>query len=74
MSFDSLLDIVKKHGATGVLCLWVMVMHTRLNNVERLLYECYQNYPNHTKEQNEKIVRTYAVLPEPIKAKRRKDV
>lgn len=42
------LELIKKHGATAVLVLWLWHTHTRVQNLEEKLYNClererYQN-------------------------------
>jgi small nuclear ribonucleoprotein (snRNP)-like protein len=36
-----LVNIVTKHGVTGVLCACLFWMNSRLSEVEERLYECY---------------------------------
>ena len=36
-----LVNIVTKHGVTGVLCVCLFWMNSRLSEVEERLYECY---------------------------------
>jgi len=36
------LDLIKKHGATAVLVLWLWHTHTRVENLEAKLYNCLE--------------------------------
>jgi hypothetical protein len=72
MTPEYILSILTKHGATGVLCVWLSVMHFRISDLERKLYDCYRDKFT-TEQQHEKRKPIFAVLPEPIKAKRKRD-
>ena len=56
------LDLIKKHGATAVLVLWLWHTHTRVQNLEEKLYNCLERerYQNIYKKPEE------AVLPKKI--------
>jgi len=41
MNLESILEALKKYGATAVLVLWVLRQEARLNTVEDKLYNCY---------------------------------
>ena len=36
------LDLIKKHGATAVLVLWLWHTHNRVENLEQKLYNCLE--------------------------------
>ena len=36
------LELIKKHGATAVLVLWLWHTHTRVQNLEEKLYNCLE--------------------------------
>ena len=36
------LDLIKKHGATAVLVLWLWHTHQRVENLESKLYNCLE--------------------------------
>ncbi len=36
------LDLIKKHGATAVLVLWLWHTHQRVQNLEAKLYNCLE--------------------------------
>lgn len=36
------LDLIKKHGATAVLVLWLWHTHQRVQNLESKLYNCLE--------------------------------
>ena len=36
------LDLIKKHGATAVLVLWLWHTHTRVEHLEAKLYNCLE--------------------------------
>ena len=38
---DKFLDLIKKHGATGVLALWLFYTHTEVQDLKARLYDCY---------------------------------
>lgn len=56
------LELIKKHGATAVLVLWLWHTHTRVQNLEEKLYNCLERerYQNIYKKPEE------AVLPKKI--------
>ena len=43
VSIDKFLEILKKHGATGVLALWLFYTHTEVQDLKLRLYDCYGN-------------------------------
>jgi hypothetical protein len=42
MTLELILKGVQKYGVTGVLCIVLFWMNSRLNNVEAKLYNCYE--------------------------------
>lgn len=56
------LELIKKHGATAVLVLWLWHTHTRVQNLEEKLYNCLERerYQNIYKKPEQ------AVLPKKI--------
>lgn len=56
------LELIKKHGATAVLVLWLWHTHTRVQNLEEKLYNCLERerYQNIYKKPEE------AILPKKI--------
>jgi len=43
VSIDKFFEILKKHGATGVLGLWLFYTHTEVQDLKLRLYDCYGN-------------------------------
>lgn len=41
INIDKLLETIKKHGATGVLAMWLFYTHTEVQDLKLRLYECY---------------------------------
>lgn len=66
MATLSLIDLVKKHGAIGVLCAWLVYTNMRLNDVESKLYSCLSVKDKHEVKsaENQKPV---AILPKKLK-------
>jgi len=42
MTLELIIKAVQKYGVTGVLCIVLFWMNTRLDNVEAKLYSCYE--------------------------------
>ena len=40
---ESSFDLIKKHGATGVLFLWLIVTNMKVNEIEGRLYDCLED-------------------------------
>lgn len=68
---NDLLTAIKKHGALGVLAMWLWITHARVEKLEEKLYDCYEQnaisnviiYPN-----NKNLdIRFFAVLPNELK-------
>jgi hypothetical protein len=78
MTTTQLIEIVKKHGAIGVLCAWLVWTNVRLSNVESKLYLCYDRILTADVIQRGKIKfkkpTFYAILPETVKINRKKSI
>lgn len=74
MNPTALLDLLKKHGALGVLTIWLFYTNERLNKVEQELYRCYDkmSVSNEVGKRYPKGVDYYAVLPKQTLLKRKK--
>jgi hypothetical protein len=66
----TIIESIKKHGVTGLLCLCLWWMNGRLSDVEEKLYNCLttskavsasKHEPNH--------VQLFAILPDKLKVK-----
>ena len=76
MTATAILDLIKKHGALGVLAVWLFYTNERLNKVEQELYRCYDKMVafNEVGKRYPKSVKYYAVLPKETALKRKKTV
>lgn len=74
MTPTAILDLLKKHGALGVLTIWLFYTNERLNKVEQELYRCYDkmSVSNEVGKRYPKGVDYYAVLPKQTLLKRKK--
>lgn len=74
MNPTALLDLIKKHGALGVLAIWLFYTNERLNKVEQELYRCYDKMSasNEVNKSYPKGVDYYAVIPKQTLLKRKK--
>ena len=74
MTPTAILDLLKKHGALGVLTVWLFYTNERLNKVEQELYRCYDkmSVSNEVSKRYPKGVDYYAVLPKQTLLKRKK--
>ena len=67
MKIDNLIEVIKKHGATGVLAVWLLVMNARVTTLESQLYECYRSkMVENVLIKKQQLV---AILPEKIRIK-----
>jgi hypothetical protein len=66
----TIIESIKKHGVTGLLCVCLWWMNSRLSDVEQKLYNClttskavsaYKHESNH--------VQLFAILPDKLKVK-----
>jgi hypothetical protein len=74
MTLTSILDLIKKHGALGVLTIWLFYTNERLNKVEQELYRCYDKISAYNKvgKRYPKGVDYYAVIPKETSLKSKK--
>lgn len=74
MTPTALFDLIKKHGALGVLTIWLFYTNERLNKVEAELYRCYDKMVafDEVGKRYPKSVKYYAVLPKETALKRKK--
>lgn len=74
MTPTAILDLLKKHGALGVLTVWLFYTNERLNKVEQELYRCYDkmSVSNEVSKRYPKGVDYYAVIPKQTVLKRKK--
>jgi hypothetical protein len=74
MTPTSILDLIKKHGALGVLTIWLFYTNERLNKVEQELYRCYDKIIayNEVGKRYPKGFDYYAVIPKETSLKSKK--
>jgi hypothetical protein len=74
MTLTSILDLIKKHGALGVLTIWLFYTNERLNKVEQELYRCYDKMSayNEVGKRYPKGLDYYAVIPKETSLKSKK--
>ena len=74
MTATAILDLIKKHGALGVLAVWLFYTNERLNKVEAELWRCYDKMSASSdfKKRHIESVKYYAVLPKETTLKRKK--
>jgi hypothetical protein len=74
MTPTSILDLIKKHGALGVLTIWLFYTNERLNKVEAELYRCYDKMSayNEVGKRYLKVFDYYAVIPKETSLKSKK--
>lgn len=73
-----LVNIVTKHGVTGILCVCLFWMNSRLSDVEARLYECYDEATHmraSTSSSNavSSIDKLVAILPKELEIKKESD-
>lgn len=57
---------IKKHGALGVLALWLWITNARVEKLEQKLFDCYDDKAQIKNSFNHKIKepqRYYAIIP-----------
>ena len=64
---ESSFDLIKKHGATGVLFLWLIVTNMKVNEIETRLFDCLEDSAqamqyDKTDKRHEKPVQYFAIL------------
>ena len=74
MTPTAILDLIKKHGALGVLTIWLFYTNERLNKVEQELYRCYDKISayNEVSKRYPKGLDYYAVIPKETSLKSKK--
>jgi hypothetical protein len=72
MTLETLLQVISKHGAVGVLAVWILTLHSEVKQMKNELIDClkHEQITEKTNHKNERYERAYFVLPE---KKRRKD-
>ena len=68
MTLEVIIKAVQKYGVTGILCIVLFWMNTRLDNVEAKLYRCYEEqiirqWGSKASNDIEIPIRLLAVLP-----------
>lgn len=68
---EQFVTFIKKHGALGVLTLWLWYTNDRVEQLEDKLYDCYkeQAIKQGILKQEFKHTQQYAILPDKIKIK-----
>ena len=69
MPLNQFLEVIKKHGATGVLAAWLFYTHMEVQDVKDRLYNCLDAREKITENKKEKPllpkrVDSVAILPE----------
>ena len=66
----TIIESVKKHGVTGLLCVCLWWMNSRLSDVEEKLYNCLTTSKviNASKHEH-KHIQLFAILPDKLKVK-----
>lgn len=74
MNAENILNTLKKHGALGALCLWLVSLQFEIKEVKEKLYNCYESKNNfQVKKVDSKVYyfdQKLAILPEEIKIKK----
>ena len=66
----TIIESVKKHGVTGLLCVCLWWMNGRLSDVEAKLYNCLTTSKAISATKHEqKHVQLFAILPDKLKVK-----
>lgn len=70
MELVTIIEQIKKHGITGILCICLWWMNNRLSDVEEKLYDCLTDAKEITSSKT-KISHKYyyAILPDRFKIK-----
>lgn len=63
ISIDKFLELIKKHGATGVLALWLFYTHTEVQDLKARLYDCYGKGNQNAENLGLDSASSFAVLP-----------
>jgi hypothetical protein len=64
---ESSFELIKKHGATGVLFLWLIVTNMKVNEIETRLFDCLEDSAqsmryDKTNKQYETPIQYFAIL------------
>ena len=64
---ESSFELIKKHGATGVLFLWLIVTNMKVNEIEGRLYDCLEDSAqsmryDKTDKRHETPIQYFAIL------------
>ena len=72
MTLETLLQVITKHGAVGVLAIWIFTLQSEVKQMKAELFDClkHKKTSQRTNEKEQRYERAYFVLPE---KKRRKD-
>ena len=72
MTLETLLQVITKHGAVGVLAVWILTLHSEVKEIKAELFDClkHKQVSEKTNPKHDNYERAYFVLPE---KKRRKD-
>ena len=66
----TIIESIKKHGVTGLLCLCLWWMNSRLSDVEEKLYNCLTTSKVVSASKHESNhVQLFAILPDKLKVK-----
>lgn len=69
---DKFLEIVKKHGALGVLALWLSYTHFEVQDLKARLFNCLESKTTLIDTEFNNRNNIYATLPEKFKYVKRK--
>lgn len=60
---ETWLKIIKQYGVTGLLTIWLFITHTKVQQLEARLYDCFEDrtYRNYQKDINSK--QSFAIIP-----------
>jgi hypothetical protein len=60
------MELIKKHGATGVLVAWLVWTNMRLDEVETKLYNCLGDTKKQSELNQKDPVKPVAILPKEL--------
>jgi hypothetical protein len=65
-------ELIKKYGALGVVCVWLFMTTQRVNKLEEQLYDCLRMSSNFEKSTNKTPRKNmyFAILPKEIKTEK----
>jgi hypothetical protein len=72
MTPTAILELIKQHGSSAVLVIWILSLQAEVKDMKRDLFDCLQErqVTDNTNRKEQRYERAYFVLPE---KKRRKD-